>query len=386
MKVGEVTEECPKQNVPIVCEDSVDLDRKLGISFVKTCHDDLIGDNVRSFLSRDLSKLFEKELPKYSEFDQCTIKEVSLEEINTRLKKLGKILFSNEFEIVLNSGNYFYNILLERPSCDLRAIMLRIYASKMEFLEEGRNAFLEVFKDLLTNEALFCDITWFFYLPGGPGYKQAHITESLNDEIFYQAYPYLNLEEVASNYLSSDEPILVLVGPPGTGKTRLIRYILIEMAKKLSKNERLEVALTADRQIIESGSIFLSFISQSYNALVLEDIDYHMGRREEGNTAMYHLLSVSNGLAVNSFSSKKIILSTNLANTNKVDQALIRPGRCFDILQTRKLTKKEALYFLESSFGITTKLPEGDIALSDLYRIINKRHSKRDFQKKVGFY
>ena len=51
------------------------------------------------------------------------------------------------------------------------------------------------------------------------------------------------------------------------------------------------------------------------------------------------LLNLSNGVIYNN---TKLIISTNLSSVNKVDEALLRPGRNFAILEFRKLDGIEA--------------------------------------------
>ena len=55
---------------------------------------------------------------------------------------------------------------------------------------------------------------------------------------------------------------------------------------------------------------------------------------------MNRFLSVGDGLVTTK--GKKIIFSTNLENLDSVDSALIRPGRCFDVLQFGKLKTEQA--------------------------------------------
>jgi ATP-dependent 26S proteasome regulatory subunit len=49
---------------------------------------------------------------------------------------------------------------------------------------------------------------------------------------------------------------------------------------------------------------------------------------------------VSDGLI--KFPSKKVIFTTNLDDFKKVDEALLRPGRCFGMIKCRPLTYDEA--------------------------------------------
>jgi ATP-dependent 26S proteasome regulatory subunit len=50
---------------------------------------------------------------------------------------------------------------------------------------------------------------------------------------------------------------------------------------------------------------------------------------------------------------KKIIFSTNLPSIDKIDPALLRPGRCFDIIKFDFLTEKQAL-LVQTTLGLET--------------------------------
>lgn len=86
--------------------------------------------------------------------------------------------------------------------------------------------------------------------------------------------------------------------------------------------------------------MFSDFIEGSSSFLVLEDADLLLKPRSDGNTMMHKFLNVSDGLV--SIQGKKIIFSTNLPNMKEVDPALIRKGRCHDVLHFDYLNLTQA--------------------------------------------
>lgn len=60
------------------------------------------------------------------------------------------------------------------------------------------------------------------------------------------AYPQLGVTvgDFVGRYLAAPEAVLVPLGPPGTGKTRLVRAILCALSKR--KGNSAEVMFTAD--------------------------------------------------------------------------------------------------------------------------------------------
>jgi ATP-dependent 26S proteasome regulatory subunit len=71
---------------------------------------------------------------------------------------------------------------------------------------------------------------------------------------------------------------------------------------------------------------------------------------------MHRFLNMSDGLVTTS--GKKIVFSTNLGSLKSVDQALIRPGRCYDVCQHRALNADEARAVLEET-GVQREIENG---------------------------
>ena len=172
-------------------------------------------------------------------------------------------------------------------------------------------------------------------------------------------------------------------GAPGTGKTRFIRY-LIKRLGILKKQKAVSVVFTADDAVLSDDIMFITFTCDGDDIMVLEDIDYHLQSRKEGNVNMYKLLNVSDSIL--SGAQNKIVVSTNLTNIREVDSALLRPGRCYDVLQFRALTYQESITFLKATGHKKKELPkERDYLLSELYRITRGQALGSGQQQQIGF-
>ena len=150
-----------------------------------------------------------------------------------------------------------------------------------------------------------------------------------------EMYPFLNGESLQSyydRYMASSANILLLIGPPGTGKTTFIRGLL-----SMTNSSAM---VTYDAQILEKDYLFARFIEDDASVMVLEDSDAFLKSRSDGNTMMHRFLNVGDGLVTTK--GKKMIFSTNLPSIRDIDSALIRPGRCFDILSFDNLTAEQA--------------------------------------------
>lgn len=157
-------------------------------------------------------------------------------------------------------------------------------------------------------------------------------------------YPFLGdetLGEYYDRFMNSNSNILLLIGPPGTGKTSFIRGLLAHTNTSAS--------VTYDPNILSKDNFFASFLESDTNVMVLEDSDNFLSSRTDGNTMMHKFLNVGDGLVASS--NKKLIFSTNLPSVTDVDAALLRPGRCHDILEFNQLTVEQAEK-LAKSLGI----------------------------------
>ena len=160
-----------------------------------------------------------------------------------------------------------------------------------------------------------------------------------------EMYPFLgeeSLEDYYDRYMASSANILLLIGPPGTGKTTFIRGLLAHTNSS--------AIVSYDSNILEKDGFFARFIEDDTQVMVLEDSDAFLKSRSDGNTMMHRFLNVGDGLVTTK--GKKMIFSTNLPSIRDVDSALVRPGRCFDIL-TFDLLNVEHANKLATRLGVS---------------------------------
>jgi hypothetical protein len=191
---------------------------------------------------------------------------------------------------------------------------------------------------------------------------------NLPKQSFYPNLP-VPLHTYYDNFLKSRSNILLLIGPPGTGKTSFIKGFLAHTQS--------DALISYDPAILEQDAIFAEFMSGNsrQNVMVLEDADSFLtSRSRTSNAVMHKFLNIGDGLL--STRDKKIIFTTNLPSTRDVDPALLRPGRCYDALSFGKLTPEQA-----RAINPTIN-PDTDLTLAE---ILNDAQPTSSIARPLGF-
>jgi hypothetical protein len=226
---------------------------------------------------------------------------------------------------------------------DYCSFYFRTWADSLTKATEAHATILACVGANQLSEPTMFSINWQF-LTGKGELQGARIEEVADDLLYDEAYPGLEggVNDFIRRYLKAPEPVLVLQGPPGTGKTRLIRALLGEMSRR--NGRRIEALYTGEMKAMESDELFVRFITGNEQVFVVEDADYLLRPRASGNTNLHRFLTLADGIV--RAQGRKIIFSTNLPNIGDLDDALVRPGRCFARLMIRNLSAEEACALL----------------------------------------
>jgi Ni2+-binding GTPase involved in maturation of urease and hydrogenase len=246
-----------------------------------------------------------------------------------------------------------------------------VYVHKNVLTVYGDKEKADAFFDLFGEKNNKCNVYWYYRNRGMLDYHKFPMRYDL--KVYDQHYPFIECgyEQYMKRYMDATSSILILLGEPGTGKTSFL--------KEMIRRYKLNAVVTYDEKLMESDDFYIDFTKdEDRDILIIEDADLLLTSREsDANKAMARLLNMSDGLV--NLVKKKVIFTTNLSEINKVDEAIIRPGRCFDVMNFRKLNQKEI-----QTVCHLHNLPMLEAKEATLSEVFNR--DERHFQKsKMGF-
>ncbi len=256
-------------------------------------------------------------------------------------------------------------------SGSIREVALSVL-SKREKAKEVKEKITEALAPLAAakSKGIKTQVNWFYWSDNYADSRQ--FTEMIEETIHPEAYPSVpRLNDFLDSYFDSDSPLLLLLGPAGTGKSRLIRHLIMQFAKRTEKEPK--IAYTSDEKVLKnSDGFFIDFRAGEYDFLVLEDMDNFLAPRDEGNEVMHKFLATSDGFLSNR--NRKIVMTTNLS-MNKIDPALLRPGRCFARLDLGPISSADAQ---KLALAITSGECKEEFAGAKQYTIAEVYHATKN--------
>lgn len=177
----------------------------------------------------------------------------------------------------------------------------------------------------------------------------------------------LNLDEYIDAFMNSNESVLLLYGEKGQGKSTLLKYLLHRSGSNAT--------ITYQDNIADLDILFSSFMQSEDKILIIEDAETFLTKRESGNSSMRRLLNIADGLT--SRKDKKVVFTTNLSSLSRIDDALLRDGRCYDTVKFEVFTKEESravATILNIDHSLLTK---DEYILAELFAISNNKLKRK---------
>lgn len=178
----------------------------------------------------------------------------------------------------------------------------------------------------------FILVSWVYMSKGD--LKDVQLPLKKYGPVHQEFYPFIpKLDDYFSKFVNSSSMIMIMNGPMGTGKTSLIADFITKYRRK--------ALTTYDGEAMKNDGFYADFLgNDEHDLLILEDADLLLlSRLASDNATISKLLNVSDGIV--DTSNKKIIITANLENKKQIDSAVTRPGRCYGIVDFRKLEGQE---------------------------------------------
>lgn len=178
-----------------------------------------------------------------------------------------------------------------------------------------------------------------YYMAGGLHSQEVTLSKKEVGTIYPELYPDIDIELLAADYLSSNDSILILYGEPGSGKTTFLKYLMF-MNPNISN-----VCYVKDVAVLASSEFWIKHAEQKHELTVLDDLDSdltHSRASADGTTKGFlsNILSFSDGV-LSGKKRPKVVITAN-QQIREVDSALVRPGRCFDVIHVDHLSVEQA--------------------------------------------
>lgn len=347
-------------------------------------------------------------------FDEIFISKKSLEKIKEEIRT---IFDFTEYELPFSAFQSTYVMQYKDDWCiahdlfkNTKEVAVSIYTNDFETIAKVL--------EILRKHESFCEDmvvkqTALTIMNGRMAETSKIIEKKDLEDVSKKYYPFMETDILFEQFMKSDENILLLTGEPGIGKTKLIKLMLqylqqhpelidfdeiIDIDSDFMDNE-IPVLYVKSEEVLSSDSFWSTLEHNNYSLCILDDFDNFLSPRSENPTSHNEEMKnkfISNWLSFTDGTIKnktKFIITTNRV-TSKIDPAILRRGRTFDVLHLRSLNKDEALDIWLSEeldkedfdylFSDSDKIVQSELG-SEISKYKLFKNNKMSFDKKTNY-
>jgi len=276
--------------------------------------------------------------------------------------------------LIFTDEDYSYDEDLDLEKIDIKlSIRFSPHRDNKEFVEEFIEKYIHEFS-FVTHE----DSKFYMIASGRSGLytREAHFdpVEIVNDDFSLYYGDKFPRKKIEGFFDSKKGNLMILHGPPGCGKSSLLKYLSSITDKKV-------IFIPPTMLSVLSQPDFCDFMMKQQNSiLILEDAEMILS--SERNAATNTLLNITDGLLADSYKVK--IICTLNSDLKEIDEALMRKGRLYLEYKVNKLSKDDAQRLVDHlELNVAVK---DEMSLAEIFNDEENTQEDSFKERSIGFF